>query len=99
MKKTTALVVGLLGSLVLISALAFEPGEDVSDSAAEKVTGEQVGGSGKAGGGNAVFGTSAAKGNRKPAGTGTAAGFINKQVQEGNMKIEGMTTEDEVVLP
>ena len=99
MKKTTSMVIGLLGSLFLISALAFEPGEDMSGSAAKEATGEQAGGGSKSAGGNAVPGTRAAKGDRKPAGTGTAAGYINKQVQEGNMKIEGVTTETEVVLP
>jgi hypothetical protein len=83
----------------LISAPAFEPGEDASGSAAKEATGEQAGGSSKSAGDNTVPSTSAAKGGRKPAGTGTAAGYINKQVQEGNMKIEGVTTETDVVLP
>ena len=99
MKVTTPLAIGLCGSLVLTSALALQASENEEGNAGTEVAVEQTGGSGKTAGGNAISGTSAAKGNRKPAGTGTAAGYINKQVQEGSMKIEGVTTETEVVLP
>ena len=99
MRMTTYLAIGFCGSLVLIPTLASDPGANAQDASDTEVASEQARASGGADSGNAVSGTSAAKGDSKPAGTGTAARYINKQVQEGNMKIEGMTTEDEVVLP
>lgn len=99
MRMTTYLAIGLCGSLVLIPALASDPGANSQGESDSELGGEQATTSGRADSGNAVSSTSGGKGTRKPAGTGTAARYINKQVQEGNMKIEGMTTETEVVLP